>query len=51
MKMTKCSLEEILLIGPGIYGDDRDFFLKKFERERYPALGITEAFIQDEPMK
>ena len=47
MKVTKCSLEGILLIEPGIYGDDRGFFLESFERERYRALGITEEFVQD----
>lgn len=47
MKVTKCSLEGILLIEPSIYTDDRGFFLESFERDRYRELGIAEEFVQD----
>jgi len=47
MKVTKCSLEGILLIEPTVYTDDRGFFLESFEQERYRALGIAEDFVQD----
>ncbi len=47
MKVTKCSLDGILLIEPAVYVDDRGFFLENFEKERYRELGITEYFVQD----
>ncbi len=47
MKITKCSLEGILLIEPSTYNDERGFFLESFELERYRALGIVEKFVQD----
>lgn len=47
MKVTKCSLEGILLIEPSTYNDDRGFFLESFELERYHELGIDEKFVQD----
>jgi dTDP-4-dehydrorhamnose 3,5-epimerase len=47
MKVSKCKLEGILLIGPQLHADDRGFFLESFEQERYRELGIREDFIQD----
>ena len=47
MKVTKCSLNGILLIEPSVYTDDRGFFLESYQEERYCGVGVTENFVQD----
>jgi dTDP-4-dehydrorhamnose 3,5-epimerase len=47
LKVTKCSLNGILLIEPTVFADDRGFFLESYQKERYHGIGVTEDFVQD----
>ena len=47
MKVTKCSLDGVLLIEPTVFTDNRGFFLESYQEERYCGAGVTENFVQD----
>ncbi len=47
MKVTKCSLNGILLIEPAVFKDDRGFFLENYQELNYKRIGVTENFVQD----
>ncbi len=47
MRVEETGFKGLLLIEPQCYRDDRGFFLESFQRERYRAAGITDAFVQD----
>lgn len=47
MKVTKTSLNGLLVIEPDVFQDERGFFLETYQSERYKAVGITEDFVQD----
>jgi dTDP-4-dehydrorhamnose 3,5-epimerase len=47
LKVTKCSLDGVLLIEPAMFTDDRGFFLESYQEERYCEVGVTENFVQD----
>jgi dTDP-4-dehydrorhamnose 3,5-epimerase len=47
MKKIATSLPGVLLLEPRVFGDDRGFFLESYNQRTFAALGITEAFVQD----
>ena len=47
MKKTATSLPGILLLEPRVFGDDRGFFLESYNQRAFAALGIADAFVQD----
>jgi dTDP-4-dehydrorhamnose 3,5-epimerase len=47
MKVTPTPLSGVLIIEPDVYKDSRGFFLESYHQEKYAALGITNAFVQD----
>lgn len=47
MKAMNGPLAGILLLEPMNHADGRGFFRESYEQERYRALGIAEAFVQD----
>ena len=47
LKISKCSLDGILLIEPKIYVDHRGFFLENYDLNKYHEIGIKDDFIQD----
>ncbi|MDH5645682.1 MAG: dTDP-4-dehydrorhamnose 3,5-epimerase [Candidatus Heimdallarchaeota archaeon] len=47
MKIIKTSLEDVFLIEPKVYLDDRGFFLETFHENSYNQLGISHKFVQD----
>lgn len=47
MRVSPLSLGGLLLIEPDLMADERGFFLETFQAERYRALGISDAFVQD----
>lgn len=47
MKVTETSLPDVLLVEPKVFGDGRGFFMESFSAARYAAIGIREAFVQD----
>jgi dTDP-4-dehydrorhamnose 3,5-epimerase len=47
MKVTKTSLDGVLLVEPRIFGDERGFFLETFNTRALAGSGIPEKFVQD----
>jgi len=47
MKIFKTNLQDVLVIEPRVFGDERGFFLESYNREGYKAAGIDADFIQD----
>jgi len=52
MKVTPCSVPEVLLIEPRVFGDDRGFFYESFNQRAFnEATGLSLAFVQDNHSK
>ncbi|MBL4603539.1 MAG: dTDP-4-dehydrorhamnose 3,5-epimerase [Emcibacteraceae bacterium] len=48
MKIIKTEIEEILIIEPQVFGDERGFFMETFSADRYRDMaGIDHEFVQD----
>jgi len=47
VKVSKTSLEGVLIIEPDVFGDNRGFFMETYHQERYAKLGIEAVFVQD----
>lgn len=48
MKKIKTEIEDVLIIEPKVFGDDRGFFMESFNKERYrDMVGIEHEFVQD----
>lgn len=46
MKVSKGSLEGVLVVETKAFGDERGFFLETYHAERYAAAGIPARFVQ-----
>lgn len=51
MQFEPTTIEEVILITPDVFKDDRGFFLETFHEEKYRRGGITERFVQDNHSK
>ena len=52
MKVTPCSVPDVLLIEPRVFGDDRGFFYESFNQRTFnEATGLSLAFVQDNHSK
>jgi dTDP-4-dehydrorhamnose 3,5-epimerase len=47
LQITKCTLSEVLLVTPRVFGDERGFFLETYSERDFAAAGITTRFVQD----
>lgn len=47
MDVKRLAIEDVILIGPPRFGDDRGFFEETFNRRRYAEIGIDGDFVQD----
>ena len=47
MNVISAELENVLIIEPQAFGDDRGFFMEIFQKQRYRAAGIEPEFVQD----
>ena len=47
MRATEAGLAGVLLIEPDVYRDERGWFLETYHADKFRALGITVAFVQD----
>jgi len=48
VKVIDTNIAEVKIIEPGVFGDERGFFLETFHTERYAEMaGIELAFVQD----
>ncbi|MCK5026826.1 MAG: dTDP-4-dehydrorhamnose 3,5-epimerase [Candidatus Pacebacteria bacterium] len=46
MKVNKTDIEEVLIISPDMFGDERGYFIESFNTKRYKEFGIP-AFVQE----
>jgi len=52
MKVTACSIADVLLIEPKVFGDDRGFFYESYNQRAFiEASGLTPDFVQDNHSK
>lgn len=47
MKIIKTKIEDLLIIEPDVFGDERGFFVETYNDERYKNSGIKVSFKQD----
>lgn len=47
MKVVKTQIEDLLIIEPQIFGDERGFFYETYQKNRYIEAGIPLEFVQD----
>lgn len=51
MKIIETGLPGLLIVEPGVFKDDRGYFLETFHQSRYSDAGIQTTFIQDNESK
>jgi dTDP-4-dehydrorhamnose 3,5-epimerase len=48
MKITPCTIPDVLLLEPRVFGDERGFFLESFNQRQFSAAtGLDLHFVQD----
>ena len=47
MKFLKTAIEDVIIVEPEIYGDDRGFFLETYQARLFKQNGIPHEFVQD----
>ena len=47
MKILRTDIEDVLVIEPIVFSDDRGFFLETYHKTKYQELGIPVEFVQD----
>lgn len=47
MKISTTRLEDVLLITPRVFGDDRGFFMETWEEQKFSDAGMPARFVQD----
>lgn len=47
MNVIKTKIQDLLIIEPKVFGDDRGFFYETFQKQRYRESGIDAEFVQD----
>lgn len=45
-KKIKTGIDELIIIEPTVFGDDRGFFLESYSKRDFEALGINDEFVQ-----
>lgn len=51
MEVIKTNIEDVLLIKPDIFGDERGYFVETWQERRYKEVGINFHFVQDNHSK
>ena len=47
MQVTPTELQDVLLIEPRVFGDERGFFYESFNRRAFATAGVAAEFVQD----
>lgn len=47
MEIVKTSINDVLLIKPKVFRDDRGYFVETWQKEKYSEIGLTLPFVQD----
>ena len=50
-KLTKTSIEGLVVIEPTIFGDERGYFMETYNEEEFKSLGLDMHFVQDNQSK
>lgn len=50
-KFEKQSIQDVILVKPGVYGDNRGFFMESYKKSEFIQNGITVDFKQDNHSK
>jgi dTDP-4-dehydrorhamnose 3,5-epimerase len=51
MKVTATSIEDVKILEPAVFGDERGFFMETWHKQRFIELGIDAKFVQDNHSK
>lgn len=51
MKLTKTKLEDVVIIEPDVFGDNRGFFMESWNKKKIAELGYDYDFVQDNHSK
>jgi dTDP-4-dehydrorhamnose 3,5-epimerase len=47
MEVTHFPIKGLVLLTPQVFGDDRGFFLERFNKKKFEDAGVTNEFVQD----
>ena len=47
MKISQTEIEDVLVVEPLVFSDDRGFFMETYHKTKYRELGIPVEFVQD----
>ena len=47
MEVTHFPIKGLVLLTPQVFGDERGFFLERFNRKKFEDAGIMTEFVQD----
>jgi dTDP-4-dehydrorhamnose 3,5-epimerase len=47
MKIIETELDGVLILEPGVFGDERGYFMETYQQARYNDAGIKVSFVQD----
>lgn len=47
MKISKTDIEDVLLIEPDVFGDERGWFMESYRKDALEAEGVDTSFVQD----
>jgi dTDP-4-dehydrorhamnose 3,5-epimerase len=51
MKVTATSIEDVKILEPAVFGDERGFFMETWHKQKFAELGIDDEFVQDNHSK
>ena len=51
MEIIKTSIDDLLVIRPDVFKDDRGYFYESYNKERFAKEGLTMTFVQDNESK
>ena len=47
MRIVQSLIEDLVMIEPQLFGDDRGFFLESWSQTKFAGLGLDLAFVQE----
>lgn len=50
-KIIKTPIEDLIVLEPSVFGDDRGFFMETYNQEEFKELGLNMTFVQDNHSK
>ena len=47
MTLETTTIQDLVIINPAVFNDERGYFFEAYNKEKFCALGITIDFVQD----